>query len=181
MRFIKVFFWEFLQNIPIFTGFAWAFDFLSRGKPWNTLAFAVAGGTCGSILIALTESRKAAGHKETLPVILANILAITTFILAMVVYFRTKGTTWQTDVILGSLGGASLAGMQSLAAKKKIEARHCLALGLASALAIIGIRSLLNAGWSIWMDILSMTILATLIISLIDYMPGIFHFGESLQ
>jgi hypothetical protein len=174
MRFMKVFFWEFLQNIPIFTGFAWAFTSLARGKPWIALAFAVAGGIFGSIVIALTESRKAAGHKETLPVVLANILAITTFIFAIVVYLSTKSTNWRTDLFLGSLGGAGLAIMQGLAAKKKIEARHCIALGLASALAIVGIRILLNAGWSVWLDILSMTLLATLIISPIDYMPGFF-------
>jgi hypothetical protein len=181
MRTLKVLFWEFLQNIPIFTGFAWAFDFLTRGKPWIALALAVAGGTCGAILISLTESKKVPGHKESLPVLLTNILAITTFIFAMVVYFRTKGTTWQTDIILGILGGAGLAGLQSLAAKKKIDTRHCIALGFASTLAIIGIRILLNTGWSVWLDIFSITVLATVIIGLIDYMPGIFRSGEALK
>ena len=181
MRFLRIIFWEFLQNIPIFTGFAWAFDARLRGKPWIALACAIAGGTCGSILIALTESRKAAGHKETLPVVLANVVAITAFIFAMVVYLSTKGTNWITDLILGCLGGAGLGMMQSLAAKKKIEVRHCIALGFASALAIIGMRVLLNAGWSVWMDVLSMTILVTLIISLIDYMPGNLKSRQSLN
>jgi hypothetical protein len=181
MRFLKIFFWEFLQNIPIFTGFAWAFDSRMRGKPWIALACAVAGGICGAILIALTESKKVPGHKETLPVVLTNILAITAFIFALVVYLSTKGTNWFTDLLLGSLAGTSLGLLQSMAARKKIDARHCVALALASALAILGIRILLNAGWSIWMNVLSTTILATLIISLIDYIPGGITPGESLE
>jgi hypothetical protein len=181
MRFLKIFFWEFIQNIPIFTGFAWAFDSRIQGKPWNALACAGVGGISGAILIALTESRKVPGHKEPIPVVLINILAITAFIFALVVYLGTQGTNWFTDLLLGSLGGAGLGLLQSTAGRKKVDVRHCLALALASALAIIGIRILLNAGWSIWMNALSTTVLATLIICLIDYMPGGNAPGKSLE
>jgi hypothetical protein len=172
MRFLTICLWECLQNLPIFTGFTCAFGALAKGSAWGTLAWAVAGGVCGATLIALTESRKTPGHQESLPVALSNALAITVFIFAIVVYLTTRGTNWWTDLMLGSLGGAGLAAMQSVAARKKIDLRHCVALGVASAVVIAGIRILLHTGWPVWLNVLCMTLLASLIISLIDYLPG---------
>lgn len=173
MRFLTVYLWECLQNLPIFTGFTCAFGALAKGDAWGTLAWAVAGGGCGATLIALTESRKTPGHQERLPVVLANTLAITAFIVVIVVYLTSRGTNLLTDLILGSLGGAGLAAVQSLAARKKIDLRHCAALGAASAFGIAGIRVLLHTGWTFWLNILFMTLLASLIITLIDYLPGL--------
>jgi hypothetical protein len=171
MRFLRIFLWEFLQNLPIFSGFTCAFDALARRQAWFALAWSVAGGVCGALMIALTEARKTAGHKESPPVTLANALAVTVFIFTIVVYLNTRGTFWLTDLVLGSLGGAVLAALQSLAARKKPDLRHAIALGLASAAAIACIRILLHAGWPVWLHILLITLLATGIISLIDYMP----------
>ena len=171
MRFLIVIFWEFLQNLPIFAGFVLAFDFWQKGNAWLALASILVGSILGSIMIALTESRKVAGHREPLSVLLTNIVVMATIMFALLAYLSAGWSGWLTDLLIGGLGGVTLGMAQSLAAKKKIGIRHCIALGLAAALVIIAVRVLLNVGWPIWVNVLSITILATLVISFIDYSP----------
>jgi hypothetical protein len=175
MNFLKIIFWEYLQNLPVLAGFAWAFDLWQHGRPWIALACVAAGGLAGAVLIALTEARKQAGYKEPRAVILANIVSITAIMFVMLIYLNVRWSSWLTDLIIGAFGGIGLGMVQSLAAKKKINVLHCIALGIASPLVLICIRWLLNTGWSIWINISLTCLLATLIISFIDYAPDEFN------
>ena len=171
MNFLKVIFWEFVQNLPALAGFAWAIDLWQKGRFGVAIAYIAAGGAAGAVLIALTEARKQAGYQEPRAVLLANIVSIPIIMFVLVVYLTARWSSWLTDLAICVLGGIGLGIVQSLAAKKKINAVHCIALGIASPLVLICIRWLLNTGLSIWVNILLMCLLATLIISLIDYMP----------
>jgi hypothetical protein len=171
MNFLKILFWEFLQNLPILTGFTFAFKFWQQDRLWIAIACIVAGGTAGAVLIALTEARKQAGYQEPRAVLLANIVSITMIIFLTVVYLAAHWSNWLTDLAIGALGGAGLGIVQSLAARKRINGVHCVALGIASPLVLICIRWLLNIAWPVWANILSLSFLATVIISIIDYLP----------
>lgn len=171
MSFLKVIFWEFIQNLPVLAGFAWAFDLWQQGEFWAAIACVALGSLAGSALIALTEARKVAGHREPPAVLLANIIGMTVIALGMVAYLSAHWSSWLTDLAVGAAGGAGLGIVQSLAARKKVDLRHCLALGLAAPLVLVLVRWLLNTGWPVWVNILCMTALATVIIALIDYTP----------
>ena len=175
VNFLKILFWEYLQNLPVLTGFAWALAFWQKGRFGIAVACLVAGGIAGAVLIALTESRKQVGYREPPAVLLTNILGITLIMFVMAVYLTTHWSSWLTDLAIGALVGTGLGIAQSLAARKKINLVHCLALGIASPLVLICIRGLLSAGWSIWVNTLLMCLVATLVISLIDYAPDEFQ------
>jgi hypothetical protein len=175
MEFLKVIFWEYLQNLPLIAGFCWAFDLWQEDRFWAAISCIAVGGVAGAVLIALTESRKQAGYQEPRAVLLANIVSFSIIMFVMVVYLTARWSSWLTDLAIGALVGIGIGIVQSLAAKKKINIVHCIALGITSPLVLIGIRWSLNIGWSIWVNILLMCLLATLIISLIDYAPDKFN------
>ncbi len=171
MGFLRIILWEYLQNLPILAGFVLGFDLWQGDREWAAVACLVAGALTGSILIALTEARKVAGHKEPLAVVIMNIIVMAVIMFALVVYLAAAWSGWPTDLAVGALGGAGLGIAQGLAAKKRVDLRHCAALSLSSALVLPGLHWFLDMGWPVWSRALSMTLLATLIISAIDYWP----------
>jgi hypothetical protein len=179
MNFLKVIFWEFVQNLPILAGFTFAFNFWQKDRPWIAFACMAAGGVAGALLIALTEARKVAGHREPLAVILTNMISMTAIMFVFVVYLSANWSGWLTDLVIGALGGSALGVAQSLAARKKIHLSHCMALGIASPLVLISIRWLLNTDWPAWANVLSLSFLSTIVISVIDYLPDELDFIQS--
>jgi hypothetical protein len=171
MGFLRVIIWEYVQNLPIVASFAWALDLWQQRSPWLAILCVAAGAAATSILIALTERKKVSGHREPPAVLLANIATIFMIVLAIVVYLSAPWSTWLTDLVIGALGGVELGVVQSLAAREKVGVRHCLALGLAGSMLLVLVRLLLRTGWPVWANGLTLSVLATLVISLIDYTP----------
>jgi hypothetical protein len=171
MEFLKVLFWEYMQNLPIIAGFCWALGFWQTGWTWAAILCILAGATGGAVLIALTEARKQSGYKEPKAVMLMNLSGMTLIMFIIVLYFSARWSNWLTDLLLGAVCGAGLAIAQSLAARKRINKVHSLALGIASPLILLAFRGLLGLGWPVWINALSVCLLATLVISLIDYSP----------
>jgi len=168
---LSVFFWEYLQNLPIFAGFIWGYVLWSQGRQELAVPCLIAGSLAGALLIALTESRKSKGHREPALVVIANGAGMAVIMVAMVGYLSALWSSWLTDLLIGVLAGVGLGALQSLAAREKISLRHCVALGSASPLALIAIRLILKIGWSTWANILAAALLATLIIGFLDYAP----------
>ena len=168
---LSVFFWEYLQNLPIFAGFVWGYTLWSQGRQELAVPFLVAGSLAGALLIALTESRKISGHREPASVVIANGAGMAVIMVGMVGYLSAHWSNWLTDLLIGVLAGVGLGALQSLAAREKISLRHCVALGSASPLALIAFRLLLRIGWPNWVNILGTALLATLIIGFLDYAP----------
>ncbi len=171
MEFFVILFWEYVQNLPVLAGLAFAFQLWRQGQFALAVTCLAVGGTAGAVLIALTEARKQAGYREPKAVVLANILGFTILTFLILVYLHAAWSNAWSDVLIGVSGGAGLAILQSLTARKKINWIHCLALGIASPLVLFCIRQLLYAAWPIWAMILSLTALATLVISIVDYLP----------
>ena len=176
---LKVLFWEYLQNLPIFAGFVWGYDLWSQGRQELAVLCMAAGSLTGAALIALTESRKKAGHREPVAVLIGNSIVMTMIMLVMVAYLSAHWSNWLTDLLIGILAGAGLGALQSLSAREKISLRHCIALGSASPLALISIRLILGLGWPDLVNILASAFLATLIIGFLDYAPQSADFFRS--
>lgn len=174
-NFLKILFWEYIQNFPIIAGFIWAFEFWQKGQIWQAVICIGAGSVIGAITIALTEGRKQIGYREPIAVMLANIVGLTIIMFILIIYLAARWSSWVTDLFIGIVCGIGLGVVQSVSAKKKINVIHCLALGIASPLILFCIRWLLNANWFIWANILLLALLATLIIGIIDYAPDAFN------
>lgn len=174
-NFLKIIFWEYLQNFPILAGFVWAFEFWQKGQAWQAVLCIGAGSILGALTIALTEGQKQIGYREPLSVMVANIAGLTAIMFVMLIYMAALWSNWVTDLCIGVLCGIGLGIVQSFSAKKIINVIHCLALGIASPLLLLCIRWLMNADWSVWIDVLLLTLLATVIIGIIDYAPDEFN------
>lgn len=175
MGFLKVLFWEYLQNLPILAGFFWAVDSWQAGRFWIAILCMLAGGMASAVLIYLTESRKQLGYQEPKTVLLMNMAGMALLVFVIVLYFSARWSTWLTDLAIGVLCGLGLGISQSIAARKKINVVHALALGIASPLILILIRWSFINDWPIWMSIFLTSLLATLVIGLIDYAPDEFQ------
>jgi hypothetical protein len=171
MKFLKILFWEYIQNLPVLVGFAWAMRFWQKGNSIFAITCLFIGGATGAILIAVTESKKQAGYREPTAVLLVNIFGITILMFIVLVYLLAPWSSWWTDIMIGIVLGIGLAVVQSQAARKKINIAHSIALGIASPLILVCFRWLADAGWSIWLNIFLMSLLATLVISTVDYAP----------
>jgi hypothetical protein len=169
--FLKVVFWEYVQNAPIIAGFVWALDRWQNGRFLDACFFIVASSIIGAITIALTEANKVKGHKEPFAVLLANTIGISSIMLATNFYLLASWSNRVTDILIGAFGGVGLGIIQSLTAKEKIGIRHCIALGLASSLVLVFIHWLATNNWPTWLNIVFLTSVATIIISIIDYWP----------
>jgi hypothetical protein len=173
--FLKVLIWEYVQNLPILAGFFWALVSWQADRFWVAILYMLAGGTGSAVLIYLTESRKQSGYQEPKSVLLMNLVGMTILVFAIVLYFSARWSTWMTDLVIGVLCGAGLGILQSLAARKKINVVHAIALGIASPLILAFIRWMSDASRPIWASALLTCLLATLVIGLIDYAPDEFQ------
>jgi hypothetical protein len=171
MKMIKIFLWEFAQNVGPVTGFSLAVSFWQSNFPWAAFLSAFIGGGIGALMIAATESRKVEGHREPVAVIFANITGMTILSCGMAIYFTTLWSTWWTDLFIGIFVGVLLGVVQSLAAKEPIGIRHCVALGISCPVILILLRELFMVELPILVNIAVITTLMTLIIVLIDYLP----------
>ena len=171
MPLIKIIAWEFVQNLPLVTGFILALRAWQRNQYAGAIAWVIAGSLVGALLIRLTETRIVARRPEPLPVTLVNIAVMSLLMIAIISYLAAGWSSWQIDLLVGGAAGAALAIAQNLAARKRIGVGHLLAFVLAFPLALIGVRALANT-LPILVVVLSITITVTVIISFIDY--GVF-------
>jgi len=170
-RFLKASWWEFVQNLPLISGFVISLH-LWRQDWWGpAIACMVAGSVAGALLIAVTESRIVEGHREPRRVIVINIITMSVSTLVLVAYLATGWSSWKTDVLVGPWLGIGVAVAQDMAAGQRIGVRHCLALACAAPLVLVGIR-LLVVALPVWASISIITLVVTLLIVLIDYGPA---------
>jgi len=166
-RLSVAFCWEFVQNLPLVTGFLLAVNFWQDSKIVS-IACLVLGSLIGAWAIYLTESRIVQEHREPPRVVVTNIVLMAVLMFLAVLYFSQSWPSWQTDLLLGLVIGFVLASAQSLAAGEKIGLRHCVALACAISLAMVGLR-LFILPLPIWSGILILTSFLTLVITVWDY------------
>lgn len=167
-RFLRAFFWEFTQNLPLVGGFLASRDVWQQGNPGAAIACMAAGSVLGSLAIWATESRIVKGHREPMQIVVANILAITLLMFLLTVYMSSRWSGWGSDLFFGFVGGASFGLMQSLVAKSPVGLGHCMAFALAFALGLMGVR-VLTAIMPLGINIVVIAAAVTVVITAIDY------------
>ena len=168
MNLPRVCFWELVQNLPLVAGFLLGLQFWQSGRIWPALMSMVVGSVAGSLAIWLTESRIVAGHREPLPVVVANVVVIAGLMVALAAYLSAPWSQWWIDLLIGALGGAALAAVQDLVAGSAIGLGHCAALAVAGALALLGIRALW-ATLPVVLNIVVVSVAVTVAIACFDY------------
>jgi hypothetical protein len=163
--------WEFVQNLPPVAGFLLGLAQWRQERLGLAAASVAAGSLLGSFAIWATESRIVAGHREPLRVVVANVVVIAGLMFVLMAYLSAGWSRWWTDLLIGAAGGIVLGVAQDLAARSPVGPGHCAAMALAFALALLGIRGLVDA-LPLAANVLLITAFATVIIGLIDYGPA---------
>lgn len=176
VRFLKIVFWETLENIPLFLGFLLAIKFRSDSLLVAFICLVI-GTTLGSGLIHFTEIKKYS-NQPSLKETLTNFLVFTFMAVPFIFYFSTVDvwwSNWVTDLGLGIISGGGIALSESWGwnnAKVSTVRTHAISMAIAATLLFMGIRILhplplgivLSAG-------LGLTLVVSIIISRIDYWP----------
>jgi len=164
----RIFFWEFVQNLPLIAGFLLALDLWQQAKLMLSLACMVGGSVAGSLVIWVTEARIVAGHREPLRVVVTNVVAIALLMLVLAAYLSAGWSRWWTDLVVGLLGGIALGVVQDLAAGSPVSVGHATAFALSFSLGLAGVR-ILSAALPLGASVLVVTATVTALICLMDY------------
>ena len=170
MKFWRVIFWEFVQNLPLLTGFIMGLQFWRQDKRPAAIVCVAVGCVVAALTIRATEAKIVEGHREPVRVIVVNIVAMTLAASLLVAYQSSDWSTWKADIFLGALAGMIVGGVQSRVIQEPVAMSHCVAFAGAVSLGLIVIRTL-TATLPVLASILLATALVTLVVGLIDYGP----------
>jgi hypothetical protein len=159
--------WEFVQNLPLVTGFIVALQLWQQGQQVAASACMGIGGVTGAVNIRAIE-RKFKGNAEPLRVTIANVLIMPLLMFAFALYLAAGWSNWRTDLLAGALAGVGLGAAQGLVIKGPIDVVRCVAFACAFPLTIVSTRVLVSAAPALASILISTTIV-TLMICLIDY------------
>ncbi len=175
MSFRTMFFWEFIQNVPLVGGLMIAIQWWQDSLLISSLTAMISGSLLGALLIRLTERQIVdedqaglVGNREPMAVTATNVVLMFLMMLILTVYLTAEWSSFLTDLVAGALIGFMLSAGQSKAAGRPMGGRHSLAFTAAFPLALISIRTL-SATLPILINILLITIIVTLVITYIDY------------
>jgi hypothetical protein len=184
MRFAVMYFWEFVQNLPLVTGMMLALQWWQESQLFLAVTAMLAGSILGATLIRLTETyilyggrpgetivegaEKRSAEREPLAVTLTNMVIMFLIMLMLTLYLTAGWSSWLTDLLVGGLVGFTLSAAQSKAANEPVVLRHSLAFAAAFPVAILIIR-FLSTALPIVAGIFLITTVITLIITQIDY------------
>lgn len=159
--FFQEFFWEFVQNIVLLTGFFLSLAIWQQGRMGLALICMAAGGVLGAWNIRWIE-RKFKGHAEPLKVTWTNSAVMPILMLVFVAYLTAGWSNWLTDILIGALGGFALSAAQRLTLKAPLDLARSLAFASAFPLTLLAIRALMPL--PIILTILLSTTIVTLLI-----------------
>jgi hypothetical protein len=166
---IKIYFWEFLQNLPALAALLWGAQWWPR--LWGLL-IAFAGGLGSALIIALTEHYKDPGYREPIRMVVANAIGFS-FMVIVASALLSWVAGWIPALLLGLVFGAAVACIQNLVQTKSISVRHVLAIGLGSAAALALIVVVDQLGMGLPLKVLIVNGLVTAIIVVVDYVIGL--------
>ncbi len=175
MQFLKILFWETVENLPLFIGFLFAVRIRT-----NSLAAALvsllAGIVLGVGLIHFTETKKFS-NQPTLKETLTNLVVFSVLAVPFVFYFSDVDvwwSNWMTDVLFGAVAGGLLAWGESRGWKSTTTlGTHAVAMAVSVALLLTGIRFIYRVDSLANMLLVGglLTVFISVIISWIDYWP----------
>jgi hypothetical protein len=135
---------------------------------WAVVGCVIAGSTASALLIAVTDHKIVAGHRESARMVLSNILAFSALTAVLIAYLHTGWSSWKTDLLAGGCAGFVLDRVQS----RQSPGRHTLAMLAAGGCGLALIRLLAGMpNWPVGLFI-SATVI-TLIVVALDYVGRI--------
>ncbi len=165
--------WEFIQNFFPIVSLVIALWLWPQGKRKQATLWIVSGALLSALLIRYTEVY-ISGY-EPLMVTVVNIISFSLLMFLFVVYLGAEAwwSNPKMDWLLGGLSGVLLSLAQGLADPETSWLAimvHCVAMGLAFPLILIGFRSLKTTSLPGALSrAILLTVIATLAIGLIDY------------
>ena len=162
ISFAQEFFWEFVQNIVLITGFFVALAVWQQQARGVALGIIVIGGVLGAWNIRWIEA-KFKDHSESLRVTAANSLMMPVLMLVFVAYLAVDWSHWGTDVLIGAFGGFALSVVQRLAIRAKLDVARSLAFAIAFPVTLLSIRGMLLV-FPLLLTILMSTAIVTFLI-----------------
>jgi hypothetical protein len=186
MNFLRILFFETVQNLPAVVGFVMATRLWPRAQWPGAVLSAAVGCSLSVLVIGLTErfqlrstSLDAGSAAPAMPALteMGGFAAgFTAGALLLVAYLSARWSSWRTDLLLGAGAGLLLALFEIfLVADPPPLARsvsHALAFLIMGPVVLIGVRMGKGAplGWAL-LATLPLTLAMSLIIALIDYGP----------
>lgn len=161
VSFFQEFFWEFVQNIVLLTGFFIALAQWQKGRLGMALVWMLVGGVLGAWNIRWIEA-KFKGHAESLKVTWTNSAMMPLLMAVFVAYLAAAWSSWLTDVLVGAVGGFALSAAQRLSIKASLDWWRSVAFAVAFPLTLLSIRAL--ATLPLISTILASTFIVTLLI-----------------
>jgi hypothetical protein len=173
MKFLQIVFWEFVQNLPLVSGFVLGVWSWQRGLVAWAIAGIAVSSIFGALVIRLTESKIIDGHQEPWHIVIANVGIFVTGMLVLSVYLAIPWGDWKSDVLIGVVSGAVIGIAQELAAgkQKRMDLRHSAAFAASFPVALIGIRMLMLLNLPAVVTVLVITAIISVLIGFIDYGP----------
>ncbi|HNT75154.1 MAG TPA: hypothetical protein PKH77_09060 [Anaerolineae bacterium] len=161
VSFWQEFFWEFVQNIVLLTGFFIALALWRQGRFGPAVGCMLIGGVLGAWNIRWIEA-KFKGHAESLKVTWTNSVMMPLLMLVFVAYLAASWSSGLTDLIIGAAGGFALSAAQRLSIKASLDVWRSAAFAIAFPLTLVSIRAL--ATLPLALTILASTFIVTLLI-----------------
>ncbi len=175
MKFIIAIFWELVKNLPVMVLFVAAIWLWSHQRRRDAVFCCIASAVSGPLLIHVIEPL-VSGGRGLWGVTLINIAVFGILQMFFTIYLGTEGkwSSRNTDFVLGALAGIGMALAQGIAANGELSVavilRHMLALSVAFALLVNGIRQLkVKSFRDAMLGALIVNILISVAISVIDY------------
>ena len=175
MKFLKVLFFESLQNLPMILGFIFAARTWEQNMP-IALIILTAGVLLGVLIMHFTEPKI---HQEPIePSYKGDIINFVLFMvlaIPFIFYFKSENRwiSWKMDIIAGLMVGVLLTMGQSLSweGSKSRMIMHGLAMAVSFPLILLSIRYILKLESNILTMVIGTlaTILASYVIVIIDY------------
>ncbi len=162
ISFLQEFFWEFVQNIVLITGFFGAFALWQQQARGLSLGIMLLSGVLGAWNIRWIEAHFK-GHNESLRVTVINSVMMPLLMLVFVAYLSVHWSSWGTDILIGAMGGFMLSVAQRLAIKASLDVARSLAFAIAFPVTLLSIRGML-AIFPLFGTILMSTTIVTFLI-----------------
>jgi hypothetical protein len=172
VRFVRVYFWEYVQNIAFLVGFVWSLRFFREDQFLIALIILVGSSFITAVIIRWTERYIANTHHETVQATIANGTYMTIAGVIMVLYMNQISFWWADIVVAGVIGGG-FGFFQIYVQKQSFqeEVDHAIAFFLAAGISLLSLRFFLN--FNEWVAAIVVNAILTLIIVIVDYWPRI--------
>ena len=175
MKFVTVWMWESLENLPLLLGFVVTVRLWDESLIAGLTALLIGMGSGVLIARAVEPKLHKGGHQVRWKSTLINFILFVGIAIPFIYYFRadTRWLNWKTDIFAGVMVGILLTIVQSThwAGAKSRMLLHGVAMMVSFPIIMVGLRLVIRVGnWGLLVFLTYLlTLFTSLVIALIDY------------